>query len=70
MKNVFHVTLGEESGYMDTNEINSRSYFPESWLWIDIKLPAGNADNPNRYSNRDTLKRFVIVTFKTNTENT
>lgn len=33
-------TLGEsDDSYMDSNEIVSRTKFPESWLWIDIQLP-------------------------------
>ncbi|KAM9769652.1 complement C3-like isoform 1-T1 [Menidia menidia] len=30
----------DDSSYMDSNEIISRTKFPESWLWSDIKLPA------------------------------
>uniref|UniRef100_A0A8C9X3J4 Anaphylatoxin-like domain-containing protein n=1 Tax=Sander lucioperca TaxID=283035 RepID=A0A8C9X3J4_SANLU len=30
----------EDDSYMDSNEINSRTEFPESWLWTDIKLDA------------------------------
>ena len=30
---------GEANGnYMDRNEINSRTNFPESWFWTDIPL--------------------------------
>ncbi|XP_070768765.1 complement C3-like [Enoplosus armatus] len=29
----------EDDSYMDSNEIVSRTKFPESWLWLDIKLP-------------------------------
>nr|XP_046263009.1 complement C3-like [Scatophagus argus] len=29
----------EDDSYMDSNEIVSRTKFPESWLWSDIKLP-------------------------------
>lgn len=28
-----------DDSYMDSNEIVSRTKFPESWLWIDIQLP-------------------------------
>ncbi|XP_037545595.1 complement C3 [Nematolebias whitei] len=30
----------EDESYMDSNEIVSRTNFPESWLWSDITLPA------------------------------
>ncbi|KAG8015205.1 Complement C3 [Nibea albiflora] len=30
----------EDDSYMDTNEIVSRTKFPESWLWSEITLPA------------------------------
>uniref|UniRef100_A0A8D3CPR0 Complement component c3a, duplicate 5 n=1 Tax=Scophthalmus maximus TaxID=52904 RepID=A0A8D3CPR0_SCOMX len=30
----------DDNSYMDSNEIVSRTKFPESWLWSDIKLPA------------------------------
>nr|XP_033479030.1 complement C3-like [Epinephelus lanceolatus] len=29
----------EDDSYMDSNEIVSRTKFPESWLWSDITLP-------------------------------
>ncbi|XP_073327860.1 complement C3-like isoform X1 [Pagrus major] len=29
----------EDDSYMDTDEIVSRTKFPESWLWTEIKLP-------------------------------
>lgn len=38
--NVFADILGEDDdSYMDSDEITSRTQFPESWLWTDIKLP-------------------------------
>ncbi|XP_028450259.1 complement C3 [Perca flavescens] len=37
----------EDDSYMDSNEINSRTEFPESWLWTDIKLPACPQENAN-----------------------
>ncbi|XP_027873419.1 complement C3-like isoform X1 [Xiphophorus couchianus] len=37
----------DDSSYMDTNDIVSRTKFPESWLWSDVKLPACPADKPN-----------------------
>lgn len=41
--------LGEEddNSYMDSDEITSRTQFPESWLWSDIKLPACPLKTPN-----------------------
>uniref|UniRef100_A0A3Q1IW90 Complement component c3a, duplicate 5 n=1 Tax=Anabas testudineus TaxID=64144 RepID=A0A3Q1IW90_ANATE len=30
----------DDNSYMDSNEIVSRTKFPESWLWSEIKLPA------------------------------
>ncbi|XP_054896960.1 complement C3-like [Poeciliopsis prolifica] len=36
-----------DDSYMDSNEIVSRTKFPESWLWIDIQLPRCPASNPN-----------------------
>ncbi|XP_068583426.1 complement C3-like isoform X1 [Cebidichthys violaceus] len=37
----------DDNSYMDTNEIVSRTKFPESWLWSDIKLPACPSQTPN-----------------------
>uniref|UniRef100_A0A671YQJ8 Complement C3-like n=1 Tax=Sparus aurata TaxID=8175 RepID=A0A671YQJ8_SPAAU len=39
--NYFNNTLAdqEDNSYMDSSEIVSRTKFPESWLWSDIKLP-------------------------------
>ncbi|XP_028450258.1 complement C3-like [Perca flavescens] len=37
----------EDDSYMDSRDINSRTGFPESWLWTDIKLPACPQENPN-----------------------
>ncbi|XP_041788921.1 complement C3-like [Chelmon rostratus] len=37
----------EDDSYMDSNEIVSRTKFPESWLWSDIKLPDCPPDTPN-----------------------
>ncbi|KAM9363630.1 complement C3-like [Symphorus nematophorus] len=37
----------EDDSYMDSNEIVSRTKFPESWLWSDIKLPSCHEDKPN-----------------------
>lgn len=37
---LFFDTLGEEDDTSYNDEITSRTQFPESWLWTDIKLPA------------------------------
>ncbi|XP_033988377.1 complement C3-like [Trematomus bernacchii] len=36
----------DDNSYMDSNEIVSRTKFPESWLWSDITLPACPGPNP------------------------
>ncbi|XP_019117290.2 complement C3-like isoform X2 [Larimichthys crocea] len=36
-----------DDSYMDTNEIVSRTKFPESWLWSEIRLPACPQHTPN-----------------------
>ncbi|XP_062296918.1 complement C3-like [Scomber scombrus] len=37
----------EDDSYLDSNDIVSRTKFPESWNWLDIKLPACHQRNPN-----------------------
>ncbi|XP_041640226.1 complement C3-like [Cheilinus undulatus] len=37
----------DDDSYMDSNEIVSRTKFPESWLWSDVKLPACPRQTPN-----------------------
>ncbi|XP_059198913.1 complement C3-like isoform X2 [Centropristis striata] len=37
----------EDDSYMDSDEIVSRTNFPESWLWSDINLPACSRQTPN-----------------------
>uniref|UniRef100_A0A671YQC5 Complement C3-like n=1 Tax=Sparus aurata TaxID=8175 RepID=A0A671YQC5_SPAAU len=37
----------EDNSYMDSSEIVSRTKFPESWLWSDIKLPTCPKQTPN-----------------------
>uniref|UniRef100_A0A8C9ZJS6 Anaphylatoxin-like domain-containing protein n=1 Tax=Sander lucioperca TaxID=283035 RepID=A0A8C9ZJS6_SANLU len=44
----------EDDSYLDSNEIGSRTNFPESWLWSDVPLPA--------YTN-NTLFTFTVNTF-------
>ncbi|KAM7393941.1 hypothetical protein PAMP_020774 [Pampus punctatissimus] len=36
----------DDNSYMDSNEIVSRTKFPESWLWSDIPLPACPPQTP------------------------
>ncbi|KAK1890079.1 Complement C3 [Dissostichus eleginoides] len=36
----------DDNSYSDSNEIVSRTKFPESWLWSDITLPACPGRNP------------------------
>ncbi|KAK1885746.1 Complement C3 [Dissostichus eleginoides] len=36
----------DDNSYIDSNEIVSRTKFPESWLWSDITLPACPGRNP------------------------
>ncbi|XP_070831488.1 complement C3-like [Chaetodon trifascialis] len=37
----------DDNSYMDTSDIVSRTKFPESWLWLDIELPACPRKTPN-----------------------
>ncbi|KAM3623280.1 uncharacterized protein V6R79_009498 [Siganus canaliculatus] len=37
----------DDNSYMDSSEIVSRTQFPESWLWLDINLPACPRNTPN-----------------------
>ncbi|KAE8300826.1 Complement C3 Complement C3 beta chain Complement C3 alpha chain [Larimichthys crocea] len=37
----------DDKNYMDSNEIVTRTKFPESWLWKDINLPACPKQIPN-----------------------
>ncbi|XP_042256198.1 complement C3-like [Thunnus maccoyii] len=37
----------EDDSYVDSIEIVTRTNFPESWLWIEIKLPACPLQTPN-----------------------
>lgn len=43
--NYFYPT--RDDSYMDINDLVSRTKFPESWLWSDVKLPACPPDKPN-----------------------
>ncbi|KAJ4921748.1 hypothetical protein JOQ06_016458 [Pogonophryne albipinna] len=36
----------DDNSYIDSNDIVSRTKFPESWLWSDITLPACPGQNP------------------------
>ncbi|XP_030265397.1 complement C3-like isoform X2 [Sparus aurata] len=42
-------SLGEEDddSYADSGDVTSRTQFPESWLWSDIRLPACPQQTPN-----------------------
>uniref|UniRef100_A0A671Y0V7 NTR domain-containing protein n=1 Tax=Sparus aurata TaxID=8175 RepID=A0A671Y0V7_SPAAU len=42
-----HSEEDDDNSYMDSSEIVSRTSFPESWLWSDIKLPACPRQTPN-----------------------
>ncbi|XP_042282154.1 complement C3-like [Thunnus maccoyii] len=37
----------DDNSYMDSNEIITRTSFPESWLWLDITLPPCPPQEPN-----------------------
>ncbi|XP_069024451.1 complement C3-like isoform X1 [Embiotoca jacksoni] len=37
----------DDNSYTDSNEIASRTNFPESWLWTDIQLPTCPPEIPN-----------------------
>ncbi|XP_062243569.1 complement C3-like [Platichthys flesus] len=37
----------DDNSYMDSDDIVSRTKFPESWLWSDIKLPPCPQQTPN-----------------------
>ncbi|XP_040891541.1 complement C3-like isoform X2 [Toxotes jaculatrix] len=37
----------DDNSYMDSNDIASRTKFPESWLWSDINLPPCAQHSPN-----------------------
>ncbi|XP_032389036.1 complement C3 isoform X2 [Etheostoma spectabile] len=47
----------EDDTYMDNNEIVSRTKFPESWLWTDMKLPPC----PEKKTNCDTTSVIKTV---------
>ena len=43
-----YYNVGEEDdGYEDSNEIVTRTQFPESWLWKDVSLPKCDVNSPN-----------------------
>ncbi|PWA14973.1 hypothetical protein CCH79_00014288 [Gambusia affinis] len=42
-----NLKLARDDSYMDINDLVSRTKFPESWLWSDVKLPACPPDKPN-----------------------
>ncbi|XP_031725593.1 complement C3-like [Anarrhichthys ocellatus] len=49
----------DDNSYMDSYEIISRTKFSESWLWLDIKLPACPRQTPN--CDTTSLTRNVIL---------
>ncbi|KAM6939508.1 complement C3-like [Xenentodon cancila] len=47
-KDILVLARSEDDGsYIDRNEFNSRTNFPESWLWSDIVIAAGPIGDPN-----------------------
>lgn len=41
-------TLGEEDDNSYSDEVTTRTMFPESWLWTEVKLPVNCAvDKPS-----------------------
>ncbi|XP_035862936.1 complement C3-like [Sander lucioperca] len=59
-------SLGDEDdSYLDSDEIVSRTYFHESWLWSDIILPACPQGNPN--CDTTTLTRHVPLSHSVTT---
>uniref|UniRef100_A0A3Q3B616 Complement C3-like n=1 Tax=Kryptolebias marmoratus TaxID=37003 RepID=A0A3Q3B616_KRYMA len=46
---MMNVTTSEsdDNSYMDSSDVLSRTKFPESWLWTDVKLPACSKSPPN-----------------------
>lgn len=59
----FNDTLGEEDdSYMDSNEIVSRTKFPESWLWSDIKLPPCPESRPNWWVDTNLHTENTLIT--------
>nr|XP_043871939.1 complement C3-like [Solea senegalensis] len=49
----------EDDSYMDSNEIVSRTQFPESWLWTDIVLPSCPQHTPN-CATSSLMKNFPL----------
>ncbi|KAM4604389.1 complement C3-like [Polymixia lowei] len=49
----------DDRSYMDSNEIVSRTQFPESWLWSDVVLPNCPAGQPN-CDPRSTVKNVPL----------
>ncbi|KAM3622581.1 uncharacterized protein V6R79_000678 [Siganus canaliculatus] len=47
----------EDDSYMDSNEIVSRTQFPDSWLWMEVKLPLCPERKPN--CETTTLKKNI-----------
>ncbi|XP_028998589.1 complement C3-like isoform X2 [Betta splendens] len=49
----------EENSDMDTSEIVSRSSFPESWMWYNIKLPPCPGHNPKCETQESPLSEML-----------
>ncbi|XP_029003662.1 complement C3-like isoform X2 [Betta splendens] len=56
-----HLSRSEESEYMDSNEIVSRSKFQESWLWLDIQLPACDHGELNCVSEKTLTSSKAVL---------
>ena len=73
-RNLFTNTLGEEDdSYTDSDEIISRTRFPESWLWLDIKLPSCPPQLLNWWGNRNVHIKEIMSShnsFVTETDDT
>ncbi|KAM9856754.1 complement C3-like [Aulostomus maculatus] len=55
----------DDNSYIDSNEIVSRTKFPDSWLWSEIRLPPCPRQNPNcettTYSNQIPLQDSITT---------
>ncbi|XP_047433333.1 complement C3-like isoform X2 [Mugil cephalus] len=57
----------DDSSYLDSNNIVTRTNFPESWLWMDIKLPDCPRQNPEcdaTFYERDIPLQDSITTWQ------
>ncbi|XP_062283410.1 complement C3-like isoform X1 [Scomber scombrus] len=51
----------DDNSYMDSNEIVSRTKFPESWLWSDIKLPPSPNGRPTSITKNVPLQDSITT---------